>query len=129
MWDWIRVSRIRPWAEGGAKLLSHPGHPIHHIFTHSFMEGPLGCFHMLAIVNEAAINVLFKLVLSFFLGKYPIIPITKSHGSTIFNSWRNPHAVFHSDCADLHSHQRQIPYNLTRCLKVLDYLTLQDKAI
>ena len=23
-----QVSRIRPWAEGGAKLLSHPGRPL-----------------------------------------------------------------------------------------------------
>ena len=26
-WDSIPVSRIRPWAEGDAKLLSHPGCP------------------------------------------------------------------------------------------------------
>ena len=25
---WFRVSRIRPWADGDAKLLSHPGIPI-----------------------------------------------------------------------------------------------------
>ena len=29
---------------------------IYHIFIHSFVDGDLDCFHVLVIVNSAAIN-------------------------------------------------------------------------
>ena len=34
---WSRVSRIRPWAEGSTKLLSHPGAPISHFYLAKFI--------------------------------------------------------------------------------------------
>ena len=47
-----QVSRIRPWAEGGAKLLSHPGCPILYPFRRlSFV---------LLIVSFAVCELLFS---------------------------------------------------------------------
>ena len=31
--------------------------PLHHVFTHSCVDGHLGCFYVLAIVNSAAVNI------------------------------------------------------------------------
>ena len=36
----------------------------HIFFIHSFVDGHLGCFHVLAIVKSAAVNILFTSVLS-----------------------------------------------------------------
>ena len=31
--------------------------PLHHVFIHSCVDGHLGCFYVLAIVNSAAVNI------------------------------------------------------------------------
>ena len=64
-----------------------------------FMDGYLDCFHILAIVNNAAINIgihVSVLISVFiFFGQIPSGGVTTSYGNSIFNSSRNLHTVFH----------------------------------
>ena len=59
----------------------------HNFFIHSFAEGHLGCFHVLAIINSAAMNngihVSFSILVS--SGYMPRSGIAGSYGGFIPN--------------------------------------------
>ena len=82
----------------------------HCCFIHQSTDGPLGCFYVLVIVNNAAMNVR---VLMFFqisvLGPFVYIPrsgIARSKGKSIFNFMKYLHTAFHSGCTYLPSRQQ-----------------------
>uniref|UniRef100_A0A8D1ARX2 Uncharacterized protein n=1 Tax=Sus scrofa TaxID=9823 RepID=A0A8D1ARX2_PIG len=97
-------------------LSSTPLCVYYHIFLiQSSVDGHLGCFHVLAIVNTAAVNmrVHVSFLRKFLSGYMPKSGIVGLYGSSMYRFLRYLHAVLHSGCTSLYSHQewRRVPFS------------------
>ena len=81
----------------------------HSFYIYSSVDGHLGCFHVPAIVNSAALNigihVSFEILVS--SGHMPKSGIAGSHGGFSPRFVRDLHIIFHSGGINLHSYQQR----------------------
>ena len=91
----------------------------HSVIIHSSADGQLGCFHVLAIINSAVMNIGVHVSLSDLVSSVcmPRSGIAGSYGSSISSFLRNLHTVLHSGCTSC------IPTNSVRGFPFLHTLS------
>ena len=87
VFGFLHISALTWFCSFHGWVVSHCVYMYHIFFTHSSADGPVGCFHVLAIVNSAAMNtgVHVSFWTMVFSGYVPRNGIVESYSSSIFS--------------------------------------------